>query len=79
MRAVMEFLPQSQVGIEKTVVFQLRFQGYLGMCTAVEHVGIAQGLAGVEGSSTCSLLLNTAFQGCPDCIHPVQTKPISHS
>lgn len=75
----MEFLPQSQVGIEKTVVFQLRSQGYLGMCTAVEPVGITQGLASVEGSSTCSLLLNTTFQGYPDSIHAAQTKPISHS
>lgn len=79
MRAVMEFLPQSQVGIEKTVVFQLKSRGYLGMCAAVEPVGIAQGLADVEGSSPCSLLLNTTFQGCPDCIHAAQTKHISHS
>lgn len=79
MRAVMEFLPQSQVGIEKIVVFQLRSQGYLDLCTAVEPVGIAQGLAGVESSSECSFLLNTTYQGCPDCIHAVQTKHISHS
>lgn len=78
-RAVMEFLPQSPVGSEKTAVFQLKSQGHLGMCTAVEPVGIAQGLAGVEGSSTCFLLLSTTFQGCPDCIHAVQTKHISHS
>lgn len=63
MRAVMEFLPQSQVGIEKTVVFQLRSQGYLGLCTAVEPVGIAQGLVGVKSSLECSFLLNTTYQG----------------
>ena len=70
----MEFLPQSQVGIEKTGVFQPESQGHLGLCTAAEPVGKAQGLAGEESSSTCSLLLSITFQRCPDWIRTVEMK-----
>lgn len=68
----MEFLPQSQVGIEKTAVFQLESQGHLGMCIAAGPVGKAQGLAGEESST--SFLSSTTFQRCPDCIHTVEMK-----
>lgn len=48
MRAGMEFLPQTQVGIEKTGVFKLKSQSHLGTCTTVEPVGKTRGLAGEE-------------------------------
>lgn len=70
----MEFLPQSQVGIEKTAVLRLESQGHLGIRTAVQPVGKGQGLTGEESSSMCSLLLSTIFQGCPDCIYTIEMK-----
>lgn len=70
----MEFLPQSQVGIEKIAVLQLESQGHLGMCAAAQPVGKGQGLTGEENSSMCSLLLNTTFQRCPDCIYTTEMK-----